>query len=58
MDPVFLPFSSRKLKWQVNTVRETGQDCYSSEQLSHPDLKNLEVEEDLVLALPVGNGKD
>lgn len=55
---MFLPFSSRKLKWQVNTVRETGQDCCSPEQLSHPDLKNLEVEEDLVLALPVGNGKD
>lgn len=25
------------------------------EQLNHPDLKNLKLEEDLVLALPLGN---
>lgn len=54
-----MPCSSRKSKWPVNMGGKLGRIAVPSigEQLIHLDLKNLELEEDVVLALPLGKSR-
>lgn len=55
-----MPCSCRKLKRPVNTRRKTLGTTAGprvGEQLIRPDLKNLELKDEAVLALPLGRGR-